>query len=326
MRKTVILLTTYNGAQFLAAQLKSIQEQEITDWTLLVRDDVSKDHTRKILDEFSRMDTRIRLVSGPSKNLGAIGNFNVLMHEALARGAEIIFFSDQDDIWLPGKMKNQINRLEDIERTYEKTMPILIHSDLEVVDEQLTRIHHSFMHYQGLVPNQQPPLPILLAQNYVTGCTTLINRPLLELAVPMPKNIIMHDWWLALCAGACGIIGYLDKPTVLYRQHHQNQLGASKQDTILNLFRNKIRKGWKESGRNFLHTLEQASSLTKRIEERYGGNAEKAIRVASLYATCLKNPGVRRAVMMYQLGIKRQSPLQSILFYVRLLLMRTRRI
>ena len=323
MRKTFILLATYNGAQFLDAQLKSIQEQEITDWTLLVRDDGSRDHTKKILDEYSRMDARIRLISGPSKNLGAIENFNLLMHEALARGAEIIFFSDQDDVWLPGKMKDQMKRLENLESTYDKATPLLIHSDLEVVDEQLTRIHHSSMLYYGLVPNRQSPLRILLGRNYVTGCTTLINRPLLELAVPIPKNIIMHDWWLALCAGACGVIGYVDRPTVLYRQHHQNQIVASKQDSIFNPFRLKIRKRWENGTRNFLHTLEQASSLVKRIEERCRGNAGEAIRMSSLYATCLNKPGIRRAVMMYKLGIQRQTLLRSILFYVRLLLMKT---
>ena len=121
----------------------------------------------------------------------------------------------------------------------------------------------------------------------------------------------------------CGIIGYVGKPTVLYRQHRQNQLGANKQDSIFNPFRLKIRKRWTDGTRNFLHTLEQASSLVKRIEERCGGNAGEAIRISSLYATCLTKPGIRRAVMMYKLGIQRQTLLRSILFYLRLLLMKT---
>jgi hypothetical protein len=107
-----------------------------------------------------------------------------------------------------------------------KKPPILVHLDLDVISEQLERIHPSFMGYQGLTHESRDPLRVLLTQNFVTGCATAINRPLLELATPLPVDVIMHDWWLALCAAACGRIEYLPHALFQYRQHDANQIEA----------------------------------------------------------------------------------------------------
>ena len=68
---------------------------------------------------------------------------------------------------------------------------------------------------------------MLLRHNLVTGCTLTCNRALLDLAMPFPDRLVMHDWWLALVAAACGEIRFLEEPTVRYRQHGRNQVGAS---------------------------------------------------------------------------------------------------
>ncbi|HDL08042.1 MAG TPA: glycosyltransferase, partial [Desulfobacteraceae bacterium] len=192
-RKIFILMGTYNGSPFLAEQLQSIQNQDLRDWTLLVRDDGSKDDTCNIVADFTKKDNRIVYISDDNKHLGVIGNYGRLMRAAMDSGAETIFFSDQDDVWLPYKMSRQIRHMAEFERLYGRDTPVLIHSDLKVVDKRLNTISDSFMVYQGIANESKSPLKILLAQNFVTGCATVINRPLLEIALPIPENVMMHD-------------------------------------------------------------------------------------------------------------------------------------
>lgn len=88
----------------------------------------------------------------------------------------------------------------------------------------------SLWRYQLSDPERGCRLNRLLMQNVATGCTVMINRPLLELALPIPDAAIMHDWWLALVAAAFGKIGTVHEATVLYRQHGGNDTGARKWD------------------------------------------------------------------------------------------------
>lgn len=129
-----------------------------------------------------------------------------------------------------------MKKMKEIERIYGENEPCLVHTDLEVVDRDLKRISSSFMRNQGLhhVEDSTRQLSTLLAQNFVTGCTMLINRALKEIALPFPKNIIMHDYWLALVAAASGKLVFVDKPTIKYRQHGHNTVGAKKYISFYN--------------------------------------------------------------------------------------------
>ena len=149
-RKIIILLASYNGEKYLADQIRSIQGQTISNWTLLVRDDGSQDNTRDVLHKFAGKDTRIRYVNDQLGCLGTTRNFGALMRVALAEGADAVFFSDQDDIWLPHKIARQLQFLQDMERQYGPGTPLLCYSDLEVVDQNLHQIHPSFMRYENL--------------------------------------------------------------------------------------------------------------------------------------------------------------------------------
>jgi rhamnosyltransferase len=127
-------VATYNGAEFLYDQIQSIQGQTISNWTLLVRDDGSEDNTRNVLETLAAKDKRIRCIHDACGSLGAARNFGELMRIAWTEGADIIFFSDQDDVWLPTKMMEQIEALDKMEDSYGRDTPILVYSDLEVVD------------------------------------------------------------------------------------------------------------------------------------------------------------------------------------------------
>ena len=104
--------------------------------------------------------------------------------------------------------------------------PALVFSDLILVDEHDRETGCSFMETRGIDGRPANPLGTLLRHNLVTGCTITCNRALLKRSMPFPENIVMHDWWLALVAAATGRIEMLDAPTVRYRLHGGNQVGA----------------------------------------------------------------------------------------------------
>ena len=146
-----------------------------------------------------------------------------------------------------------------MEREYAPCTLLLYYSDLEVVDQNLRQIHPSFMRYEELEHEAHNPLQVLSTQNFVTGCTVLVNRTLLEFATPIPDEIILHDWWLALCAAACGRIRFIDEPLVRYRQHSRNQIGVVALERLLHL--SAARKRLSNIRESMLATIGQAQAL-----------------------------------------------------------------
>jgi len=320
-RKVIVLLAAYNGVEFLSDQIQSIQEQTIPNWTLLVRDDGSEDNTRDVLETLAAKDKRIRCIHDMRGCLGAARNFGELMRIARTEKADYVFFSDQDDVWASNKITDQLTYLMEMELRYGQKTPILVYSDLEVVSEQLERIHPSFMCYQGLIHESHDPLRVLLTQNFVTGCATAINCPLLELAIPLPADVIMHDWWLALCAAACGQIGYLPNSTLRYRQHDSNQIGAQRFLAMMNPLSLRTRRRWKEGGRQLFKSIGQAALLSERIVSREVPCSVETLSLLKRFAACAQEGRLRRLWTVSQLGLRRQGVLRQLLLYWRLLVL-----
>ncbi len=203
-----VLLATYNGARYLRPQIESILDQEDVSFRILVRDDGSVDETQALIEHYTRnRPDRIIRVSGPD-HLGAVGNFACLLREASAPYAAL---SDQDDVWAPHKLRTLLGVMRDLESRYGIGTPLLVHSDLTVVDETLRERHSSFWRYSGFDP-RGTNFPRLLIKNTVTGCASLVNRALIELALPIPRAALVHDYWLALVAGAAGHFGIVEEP------------------------------------------------------------------------------------------------------------------
>ena len=317
--RITILLGTYNGVRFVGEQLRSIQDQTVSNWTLLIRDDGSHDGTSEVVAEAVRSDERIRFLLDTHGHLGIVGNFEELMRIAHAEGADYIFFSDQDDVWASNKIADQLTYLMGMESRYGQKTPILVYSDLEVVSEQLERIHLSFMGYQGLTHESRDPLRVLLTQNFVTGCATAINRPLLELAIPLPADVIMHDWWLALCAAACGHLVYLPHALVRYRQHGANQIGAEGFLTMMNPLSDSSGRRLGRSGYYVFGSIRHAALLSERIVLRGVPCSVETLSLLKRFAACAQEGRLRRLWTVSQLGLRRQGVLRQILLYWRLL-------
>lgn len=222
--RVAILLATYNGEKYLDQQICSLLAQTYRDFVVIIRDDGSSDRTPQILARWAvaHPDT-ISVVSDGRGNLRSSANFSVLMELC---EAPYFAFCDQDDVWLPYKIELMVNEVQRLEGHYGTETPILVHSDLTVVDECANVISPSLFEHWKIKPGVDRQLDRLICNNVVVGCALLGNRALLELARPVPDGIPFHDWWVALVAASCGVIGTVAEPTILYRQHGRNQIGA----------------------------------------------------------------------------------------------------
>ncbi|MCQ8278481.1 glycosyltransferase family 2 protein [Acetobacteraceae bacterium KSS8] len=213
-----ILLSTFNGAAYLPAQLASFGTQSWRDWMLHWRDDGSSDGTSAILRSFAEGEGKGRCVevSGAAGHLGIAGSFLSLLRAVPP--AAIVAFADQDDVWLPDKIERGVSALGAL----PETRPALYCSRQTLVDENLRPL--------GLSPHRAatPVFPAGLTQNVATGCTVMMNSAAAALvrASEAPDGTL-HDWWSYLVVGAAGGVVINDPvPTVLYRQHIANAVGA----------------------------------------------------------------------------------------------------
>lgn len=301
---TYILLATYNGARYLPEWIESIQRQTCGRWHVLARDDGSRDGTPELLAQAARRDARFRVLRDGLGNRGAIGNFAVLIEHALQLGARQILLADQDDVWLPEKLQVQLDALTQMEQAHGSDTPLLVHSDMTVVDQRLKVIHRSYYACCPVQPERHD-LPVLLLNNHITGCTTLVNRALLERAGGIPARAAMHDWWLALCAAALGEICYVPQPTVLYRQHGDNTVGALSTWQRLSPWRGSLTKRWRRSVVNFQRAVDQLQQFEQFLARQPGTELQAAreyVReVLAVFST--PRPGWQRMLQLHSLGI-----------------------
>ena len=217
-----VVLATWNGARHLDELLLSIRAQSLRPKRLLVRDDGSSDRTREILkDSAERWPGWLIELPGKCR-LGSNGNFAALLAESQA---EFVALADQDDRWDTDKLKILMETVQAAGAVHPEHTPLLVHSDLRLIDEEGLLLGPSFLRYQQLNPRHHSPNALVL-QNVVTGCACLANRSLIDMSLPLPKEVVQHDHWLALIAACKGQILFIDQPLLSYRLHQGNAVGA----------------------------------------------------------------------------------------------------
>lgn len=302
-----IFMATYNGERFLGPQIDSILAQTVTDWRLYIRDDCSKDGTRAVIRQYAeRYPEKIVFVPSEWPSGGAMENFFTLMREYAALSGYFMF-SDQDDIWLPEKIERSLAGMCRLEKTYGLEKPLLIHTDLSVADAKLNILEPSFERFQKL-EYERNSLSALLQQNNITGCTMLFNRPLLELSlVEDTGGILMHDWWMGLVAAAFGAVGTVPEPTILYRQHGGNEVGAKNVKSPAYLLA-QCRKFFGNENR-FAKTHAQAARFLREYETRL---TESQKELVNAFLSLPSASGRRRLSLVRRYGFSCQGKMRRL--------------
>lgn len=202
-------MASFNGERFINDQLQSILKQLSEDDELIVSDDASTDNTVAIIRGLE--DPRIRSVINEGEH-GYTRNFENALRYATG---DVIFLSDQDDIWCEHKVLRMTEALKDND---------LVVSDAKVVDGALKTLHES--HFQlfkvraGFVDN-------FIGTRYIGACMAF-NRKLLDVVLPFPSNATLcpHDYWIAIVAEMYAKVGLVKQPLILYRRHENNALNA----------------------------------------------------------------------------------------------------
>jgi glycosyltransferase involved in cell wall biosynthesis len=216
-----IILPTYNSARFLDAQIASIVRQSHQEWCLFIRDDGSTDQTVQLIQDWQARDQRIHLLEAT----GHLGLSMGLRTLVAATKGQWIFLADHDDVWLDNKVECMLAAAREHGVLLENRHPVLVHSDLVVVDSNLQVLAPSLWRFLNI--DRQPNTSTgLLRRNRVTGCATMINRCLADRLVATLNDALVHDWWMAQLTTLEGCIVSLDERLVLYRQHGGNTIGA----------------------------------------------------------------------------------------------------
>lgn len=284
-----ILMATYNGEPFLQEQIESILGQSFTDWSIFIHDDGSSDGTNSIIDRYiKRFPEKIYRVDGASTGC-ARNNFFYMLGRV---EADYYMFCDQDDVWMPTKIAKTFSRMKEIERS---DVPSLVFTELSVVSSDKTVIAEKMSSYQNLDCTNLS-INHFLIQNVVTGCTMMIDRRLRDMMILATniENIRMHDWWAGVIAAAFGEISFVEEPTIWYRQHDDNSVGAQNDNSVeyqINRVKNK------ESMR---YSLELTRMQAKEAVEVFHLPKEHII---SQYANCMNMGKIKRLVFYFKNGI-----------------------
>lgn len=204
--KISVALAAYNGETYITEQLDSILCQLGPDDEVVVSDDNPAGGTKKAV--LGVDDSRIRYIEGPGK--GVIRNFENAIRQTTG---DVIFLSDQDDVWLPGKVDACAAAIRD--------GALLVMHDAKVTDEKLSVIHESFFEEHG----SRTGFWKNIVKNSYMGCCMAFDKSLKDAVLPFPDNLPMHDQWIGLKAEKLGKVKLLYTPYLLYRRNGASLTG-----------------------------------------------------------------------------------------------------
>lgn len=273
MKTVRVLLSTYNGEKYLEDQLESLLKQENVKVDILVRDDGSTDHTIDILERWHD-EGLLKWYKG--ENLGFAMSFIDLVSNA--GDYDYYAFCDQDDIWYSDKLKRAVNKLEAIDEDIK-----LYCSNVEYYKNGQTYggIHKAIPYFDKYT---------CLVRNIAPGCSMVFSPALKDLiASAPPRKIIAHDFWIFQLAVLMGKVVYDFEPSMLYRQHENNQIGQKTSRVEI----------WKRRVKNL-------TSIYHRHDRE-----EQAMEILHCYPTCMpkESDAIVRTFAHYRISLRNKLAL-----------------
>lgn len=290
-----VAMCTFNGAAYLDEQLQSLSDQTHTNWSLWVSDDGSTDHTINIIRDFAHRHAGchdVTIIKGP--RAGAAENFLRLLHHPEFPINSLVALADQDDIWLPHKLERAVACLRGV-----KTPAVYgaqsLHANANGTPKGRSRR-----------ASRTPDFGTALAQNIISGHSTVINANALAVVRSTPTGLPHHDWWVHLAvAAADGTVIADDETVLIYRQHSGNVMGAHTG------FRAAITRLWHLfDGTYGAWFAANTSALSQ------SPVSDKSRAVLADLCSAPRSIGLRRARIFAKHGIVRQSRLQTTALWI----------
>jgi glycosyltransferase involved in cell wall biosynthesis len=206
-----VCLASYNGEKYLEEQLKSIINQLNVDDEIIIVDDFSNDSTVKVINSFK--DEKIKIFIN-EVNKGHVYSFGKAISLATK---DIIFMSDQDDIWLEGRVDFMKEKLINSEAMLVSSNSNFVDSDGKVIDFEIDGVHSecSNKYFKNIID-------IIVGKTNYYGCTMVLKKELKELILPIPSYVESHDLWIAIAANISKSNRHLNNSTLLRRIHGEN--------------------------------------------------------------------------------------------------------
>lgn len=291
LKKVQILMSTFNGEEYIRDQIESILNQDYTNIELLIRDDGSTDSTVAIIKEYVENYSNVKYFIG--ENRGACDSFFELIKLA-DKDSDYYAFSDQDDFWLPNKISRAVCNLEK-----ENEEEILLYTcGYTVVDDDL----HS-LHTKKKIKNIKPSFRNAFIENVCIGCAMVFNNRFYhELYNKLPQGVYMHDWWLYLVSTCIGKLIYDNGSYLLYRQHNNNAIGIQ----------NSVIKRWSTRYHNYRKMKIFRERQLSQLLSLYKLDDEKKYIIKELIQT--KTSVKSRIKLIFRKEIYRQKKLDDYIF------------
>lgn len=292
-----IIMATYNGDKYLSEQLDSIINQSITNWTLIVRDDGSTDDTLEILQRYEKRDSRIKVINDNKGNLGQLKNFNELLEKA--KDSDVVFFSDQDDVWYENKLEITLSAFEKMKGPVK-----LVYTNFSLWKNSDSSLKLFYTKDSRIKFTNN-----LIVQNWIYGCTMAISRELVDLSLNIPEEAINHDNWIANIANFFGEIEYLNSDTIKHRLH-ENNVTTTEDNGIKQRFiflMQSLSEREKQRRR-------KAKFVSKLIELGEKNNLEN--KTLNNISKVINSKGPRTIITLNKLKLRGYSTIQTMLFYL----------
>lgn len=284
-KKVAVLMAAYNGERYIDKQIKSILNQSYKNFKLIVRDDGSTDNTFGILKKYESINSNVLVFKNTTKLHGQLSNFAWLFNYAKNKNYQYIMFSDQDDIWYKNKIKLSYERITSL----ENKGPNLLYTNYDIYNSSSQKRKKAYDHELNYSFEQ------LFVQNWLMGCTMMLDRKMIELVNNIPNNVENHDYWISVVASIKKNISYLEKPTMLHRLHTNNVTARTNSDSIVNrtrkifniFFNSNYRMERYTVWENVFKNIKLMYNFPKKVEELDGvlhGSRFNSVRTIKKYS------------------------------------------
>lgn len=294
--KISLLMATYNGEKYIVEQLKSIYNQTVNPDEVLIADDVSNDRTVELVKKFiEQHDLKNWKLMINSSNKGYKKNFYDLIQQATG---DVIFLSDQDDVWEKNKIELMIKELE------KNAKMKSINAAVKYVDSRLNPLevklkpdfyNENLLHYKGKLGFlTNIPLSSIIVANITPGCAMCFSKDIKDEFLETYDFTLPHDWHLNLLAAIHGECFFMNKTLVNYRVHENNAIGTTAKNNLKKYILNYNRKGRSEEARKQLITLNNLG-ITYNFKDK---DAVHAIKYVEARSNFYRQPSFAKYIKM----------------------------